>query len=148
MARTRIRDIVPKKQQLLTVDPEDYIETAAKIMRDKKVSGLPVVQNGKLAGIITETDIFGALIDILGVHTPHTRIDFIAKDRPGSLAEITGLIGARGINISNIVVYFDEKLEKYKVILRMETLDYQPVIDDMISKGYEIDSVLTQDGSV
>jgi len=148
LAKTKIRDIIPKKQKLLSISPEAYIETAAKIMRDKKVSGLPVVQNGKLAGIITETDIFGALNDILGVHTPHTRIDFIAKDRPGSLAEITGLIGARGINISNIVVYFDEKLEKYKVILRMETLDYQPVIDDMISKGYEIDSVLTQDGSV
>lgn len=147
LARTKISDILPKKQKLLTVEPDNFIETAARIMRDNKVSGLPVVANGRLVGIITETDIFDALIDILGVHNAHTRIDFIAQDRPGSLAEVTGLIGARGINISNIVVYFDEKIEKYKVILRMEELDYQPVIDEMKSKGYEIESVLTRDGN-
>ncbi len=147
LARTKIRDIMPKKQQLLTVAPDTYIETAAKIMRDNKISGLPVVDEGQLVGIITETDLFDALIDILGVHAPHTRIDFFAKDRPGSLAEVSGLIAARGISILNMVVYFDEKLEKYKVVLRIEETNFQPVIDELAARGYEIESVISQAGS-
>ena len=90
--------------------------------------------------------LFDALIDILGVHAAHTRIDFIVNDRPGPIAEVTGIIAARGINITNIVVYFDEKKGQYKVILRMKESDYQPVVDEMIAHGYEIESVITRDG--
>jgi len=146
LARIKIRDVLPKGQKLLTVGSDTYIETAARLMRDNKVSGLPVVDNGQLVGIITETDLFDALIDILGVHNAHTRIDFIVTDRPGPIAEVTGLIAARGINITNIVVYFDEKKGQYKVILRMEELDYQPIIDEIKSRGYAIESVQTRDG--
>mgnify|MGYP001052200070 CR=1 FL=1 len=145
LAKTRIKDILPKKQQVLTVEPDNYIETAAKIMRYNTVSGLPVVDNGKLVGIVTETDVFDALIDILGVKMAHTRIDFFAKDRPGSLAEVTGLIAARGINIINTVVYYDEKRKKFKVILRIEELNYQPVVEDLTSRGYEIESVIARE---
>jgi len=145
LAKTRIKDILPKKQQVLTVEPDNYIETAAKKMRQNMVSGLPVLENGKLVGIVTETDIFDALIDILGVKKAHTRIDFFAKDRPGSLAEVTGLIAAKGINIINTVVYYDEKRDKFKVILRIEELNYQPVVDELISRGYEIESVIARE---
>lgn len=138
--------LLPKGQKLLTIGSDTYIETAARIMRDNKVSGLPVVDDGKLVGIITETDLFDALIDILGVHNAHTRIDFIVKDRPGPIAEVTGLIAARDINITNIVVYYDEKKEQYKVILRIEEIDYQPIIEEMKAKGYEIESVHVRTG--
>jgi acetoin utilization protein AcuB len=147
LAKTKIREIIPKKQKLLSISPEAYIETAAKIMRENTVSGLPVVDNGKLVGIVTETDIFDAFIDILGVRKTHTRIDFYVKDRPGSLAEVTGLVAARNISIINTVVYYDEKKGKYKMILRIEDLDYEPVLKDLKEKGYEIDSVLVKDAS-
>lgn len=147
LAKTKIRDIVPKKRKLLTISPEQYIETAAKIMRENTVSGLPVVDNGKLVGIVTETDIFDAFIDILGVRRTHTRIDFYVKHRPGSLAEVTGLIAARGISIINTVVYYDEKKEKYKMILRIEELNYEPVVEELKEKGYEIESVIVRDGN-
>lgn len=147
LAKTKIREIIPKKQKLLSISPEAYIETAAKIMRENTVSGLPVVDNGKLVGIVTETDIFDAFIDILGVRKTHTRIDFYVKDRPGSLAEVTGLVAARNISIINTVVYYDEKKGKYKMILRIEDLDYEPVLKDLKGKGYEIDSVLVKDAS-
>lgn len=146
LARVKIRDVLPKEQQLLTIRSDTYIETAARIMRDNKVSGLPVVDEDQLVGIITETDLFDALIDILGVHNAHTRIDFIVKDRPGPIAEVTGLIAARDINITNIVVYFDEKKGQYKVILRMEEPEFQPIIDEMTAKGYEVESVHVRTG--
>lgn len=146
LARTKIKDIIPKKQKILTIGPENYIETAAKLMRSNKISGLPVVENGKLVGIITETDIFDALIDILGVKTAHSRIDFYVKERPGSLAEVTGLIGEKGINILNTVMYFDEKKNRYKMILRIEDMNNGPVIEELNARGYEVESVIVSQG--
>ncbi|NLB52651.1 MAG: CBS domain-containing protein [Syntrophomonadaceae bacterium] len=144
LAKTKIKDILPKKQKVITVTPENYIETAAKIMRQNKISGLPVLENGKLVGIVTETDIFDALIDILGVKKVHSRIDLYVKERPGRLAEITAIIANNGVNILNTVVYYEEKKEKYKVILRLESLENEALIKAFEAQGYEIESVIVR----
>ena len=121
LAKTKIKDILPKKQTVFTVTPETYIETAAKIMRQNKISGLPVLEGDELVGIITETDVFDALIDILGVHKPHSRIDVYISEAPGTLADLTGMIASKGINILNAVAYHDDKKDRYKAIIRVET---------------------------
>jgi acetoin utilization protein AcuB len=142
LARTRVRDVFPSHQEVITVTPHTYIETAAKLMLEHQISGLPVMDDQNLVGIITETDLFRALIDILGVKRPHTRIDTLIPEGPGSLAEITGLMAARGINIINTVVYYDAALDKYKVILRIEELDYAPVVEALQEKGFQVESVI------
>lgn len=142
LAKTKIKDILPRKQQVFTVSSHNYIETAAKIMRQQQISGLPVVDDGQLVGIVTETDIFDALIDILGVKQPHSRIDLYVPSGPGSLADITGIIASHGINIINTVVYYDEKKFRYKVIIRIEELNGQEIAEELNKKGYEIESVI------
>ena len=51
----------------VTVTPETLIEEAAILMRENVVSGLPVLDGDKLVGIITETNIFDAFIDSMGL---------------------------------------------------------------------------------
>jgi acetoin utilization protein AcuB len=142
LAKTQIKDILSKKQKVITIGPNNYIETAAKLMRQNRVSGLPVVENNQLVGIITETDIFDALIDILGVKKTHSRIDIYTADRPGTIADITSMIAEKGKNILNTVVFFDEKKGKYKMILRIEELDCNDVIKELENRGYEVESVI------
>ncbi len=146
LAKTRIKDILPKKQKLLTVSSESFIEVAARIMRQNTVGALPVVYGGELIGIITETDIFDAFIDILGVNKPHCRIDVYMVDKPGNLADLVRIISDRGLSLFNTVVYYDKKIDRYKTILRVETLDYEPVVEDIKKKGYEVDSVMVSPG--
>ncbi len=142
LAKTKIKDIVPRKQQVFTVSSQNYIETAAKIMRQHRISGLPVIDDEQLVGIVTETDIFDALIDILGVKQPHSRIDLYVPSGPGSLAEITGIIANHGINIINTVVYYDEKKFRYKIIIRIEELNGMEIAEELKKKGFEIESVI------
>ncbi len=142
LVKTKIKDIIPKQQQVLTVGSQNYIETAAKIMRQYRISGLPVVDEGQLVGIVTETDIFDALIDILGVNQPHSRIDLYVPSGPGSLAEITGIIASHNINIINTVVYYDAKKFRFKIIIRIEELYGMEIAEELKKKGYEIESVM------
>lgn len=143
--KTKLRDIVPKKQQVITISGENYIETAAKRMRAHNVSGLPVVDDGQLVGIVTETDIFDALINVLGVYQAHSRLDLFVPDGKGRLAEITGIIAARGINILNAVAYYDEGKDLYKIIIRIEDLDTRELVQELTSHGYQVESVLVVD---
>ena len=145
LARTRIKDILPAKPKVIIIGPDEYIETAANVMIENKISALPVVENGQLVGIITETDIFHAFVEFLGVKKPHTRVDALVADRPGGLADITGIIAARGINILNTQLYYDEKLARYKVILRIDDLHYhQEIGRDLTDRGYEIESIIVK----
>ncbi len=48
-----------------TVTTHTPIAEAAKIMRDRKIGGLPVVENDHLVGIVTETDLLDFLIRTL-----------------------------------------------------------------------------------
>ncbi|TNF88749.1 MAG: CBS domain-containing protein [Gammaproteobacteria bacterium] len=60
LARLTIDEIMTPKP--FTVRPDDSIGYAAKIMMDNNISGLPVVENGELVGIITESDIFRMIV--------------------------------------------------------------------------------------
>jgi len=142
LAKTKIKDVLPKRQEVITIGPENYIETAAKKMRHHRISGLPVVDGDRLVGMVTETDIFDAFIDILGVRKTHSRIDLYVDDRPGTIAKITGIIAAAGMNILNTVVYYDGQRDKYKMIIRIEELDCEDVVQKLKESGYELESVI------
>jgi len=54
-SRVRVKEIMGRK--LLSIDPFADISKAARMMVDNKVKRLPVLRNGKLIGVITQTDI-------------------------------------------------------------------------------------------
>jgi acetoin utilization protein AcuB len=49
----------------LTVAPDTPVIEAARLMRDRKIGGLPVMDGNELVGIVTETDLLDALIKLL-----------------------------------------------------------------------------------
>jgi acetoin utilization protein AcuB len=48
-------------ETLITVTPTTGIREAARLLRDRKIGGLPVLEDGKLAGVITTCDVLEAL---------------------------------------------------------------------------------------
>ena len=56
---------------VVTISPDEPLLEAARQMIDKRIGGLPVLDdNGKMVGILTETDLLRVLIDLLGKDTP------------------------------------------------------------------------------
>ena len=86
----------------ITVDPDADIEIAAQIIYKHKISGMPVVKNNKLVGIITESDILRAFIDMMGLLTASSRIDVVIGDEPGSLKKALQIVTDTGGDIINV----------------------------------------------
>ena len=101
--KTKISQIMTKNP--ITISPDALLEEAATLMRDNKIGFLPVVDNGKLVGIITESDIFDAFIELLGFRTPGTRLTIEAVDEPRIMSQLTSIIGQFGANINHAAVY-------------------------------------------
>jgi acetoin utilization protein AcuB len=85
-----------------TVSPDEDIEAAAKLVYQHKISGMPVINNGELVGVITETDLFRAFIDMMGILTASSRIDVVADESPASLRKVLQVIQESGADIISI----------------------------------------------
>ena len=75
-----------------TISPTAPIEEAAMVMREKKIGCLPVMEEGRLVGILTETDILDAFIESMGVRGPGRRIELVLPTMGGGLFEVLKLL--------------------------------------------------------
>lgn len=145
LAKTKIKNILPKNMKVITIESDANMESAALLMREHKIGAIPVMEGNKLVGIITETDIFDAFIDILGVNRPGSRIDLEVEERVGAAAEITSIIAEHGISIQNIVSYSKGDSLPHELIIRIDTKEPQPLVEDLQKKGFKVTEVITKD---
>ncbi|MDR7482294.1 MAG: CBS domain-containing protein [Armatimonadota bacterium] len=87
--QTHVRDVMTKDP--ITVGPDVPVEAAARLLRDRKIGCLPVVERGMLVGIVTESDLFDALIHMLGGDLAGLRV---SVELPAGLADLAGLAAA------------------------------------------------------
>lgn len=106
LTKTKIKQIMTKDP--ITISSVALLEEAATLMRDNKVSFLPVVEDDRLVGIITESDIFDSFIELLGFREAGTRLTIEADDEPGIMSNLTSIIGKFGANITRVAVYRGE----------------------------------------
>jgi acetoin utilization protein AcuB len=74
-----------------TVAADTPIEEAARLMQSLKIGALPVVQRGQVVGIITESDLFGAFIEVVGVGVPAVRVTFELGEEEDALADLLAI---------------------------------------------------------
>lgn len=85
----------------ITVDPDDDVENAARLIYRNKIGGMPVILKGRVVGIITESDILRAFIDMMGLLIASSRIDVEIKDRE-KLNQCIMIINDNGGDIINV----------------------------------------------
>ncbi|HEY5586186.1 MAG TPA: CBS and ACT domain-containing protein [Ruminiclostridium sp.] len=138
LAKTKIGSIMTK--ELVTVAPEDLLEVAAVKMREFDIGGLPVVEDDKLIGIITERDVFDAFIEIMGFKDQGSRIAVdIPEDKPGMLAKVAGIIAGFDINISHLALF------RNQIIIRVNALKTEDIVKALDSNGIKVLSVFNND---
>lgn len=129
LSKTTVDSIMRK--EVITVTPGTLLEEASLLLRENEIGGLPVLEDTKVVGIITEKDIFDAFIEIMGFHDKGTRIALnVVKDHPGIISEVTGIIAGYNINITHIAFYRGE------LIVRVNTNNVDEIVRALEAKGY------------
>jgi len=113
------------KSPVITTTPDYPLEEAARQMAKNRISCLPVVEEGRLVGIITDTDIFATFVKILGGGSQTIRISVQVDNTPGQLAALTGRVAEVGGNIISIASYPADTPSRINFTLRIDsaTLD-------------------------
>ncbi len=94
VSKITVRDVMTR--EVLTVNEDTPIEEAARVMADNKIGGLPVMSNGQVVGLITETDLFKIFLEMMGARDKGVRVTALVPDRRGELAALTQAIADAG----------------------------------------------------
>lgn len=138
LSKLTVKDAMSKKP--ITIEAGSLLEEAAVIMREKKIGTLPVIEDDKLVGIITESDIFDAFINLLGFRDIGSRLTIEAKDVPGAMADIANIYKLFDINISHIALY--RGVGTSDIVIRSAALDTAELEKKLSEQGYKIKHVL------
>ncbi len=102
LAELKAKNIMTAKP--ITVKPTDTVEQAALIMLDNKVGGLPVVDDsGKIVGIISDHDVFKALVDITGARLGGLQFAIELPDQPGTARPLFDLLRAHNARLLSVL---------------------------------------------
>ncbi|MFN2270750.1 MAG: CBS and ACT domain-containing protein [Anaerolineae bacterium] len=139
LAHLEVQEIM---NEPVTVPEDTPVEDAARLMVQKGIGCLPVMRGKDLVGIITETDIFKAFVEILGGGDPVLRITLRSPDRPGELARLTGVIAALGGNLHSVAAFEGEDPEHVYFTFRLEGVDEKTLVPALEKMGEEVVNVV------
>jgi acetoin utilization protein AcuB len=138
LSKITIAHVMTKK--VVTISEDLPVEDAARIMADKKIGGLPVIKSSKLVGIVTETDLFRALLQLLGGRRSGVRVTVQVPGAKGTFAKITGIVSAAGGDIVGLGV--SEALgvpgDHWNMTLKVQDLTKKAVSAAFSKAGVEV----------
>ena len=101
IGKVKIRKIM--RSPVITATPDTPVEEAALLLHDHQISCLPILEGGKVVGIVTDKDMYAALIHITGVQQDGHRICVLLEDVPGSIREAADIIRQHGFGVESIL---------------------------------------------
>jgi acetoin utilization protein AcuB len=126
----------------LTVSPTTPVEEAVRLMRKHQISGLPVVEAGKVVGIITTSDIMQAFLEVSGVSAQGSlRLDLLRTGREGDLSDASAVISQIGGEVLGVGTYRDPWSEQPIFYLRVRGVEAGVASKALEQKGYTVLSV-------
>jgi acetoin utilization protein AcuB len=135
-ALTRVHEIMTT--DLLTVAPNATIEAAAKLMAQYKIGAVPVVTQGKLVGILTETDILRVFIEMLETIQSSSRLDLVLKDASGTLDEVYNLLRQNHVRVISVSMSPEEKSGTTIYSFRIARTAIEPLVKKLENAGHRV----------
>ena len=142
MSKVTVDEIMT--EDVVTVDVNTPLEEAASIMAENKIGGLPVMRDGKLAGIVTETDLFKVFLELFGAHEPGIRITVLVPNMPGELSKLTSAIYKAGGNILALGTSRGEDTSNAEITLKVEGVeegDLREAVNAHVNKIIDVRSM-------
>ena len=136
--KIKVKDLM--KKNVITVSPEDTVIDAIVRGVDKGIGGFPVVDDqGRLVGIVTETQIARAMIQLFGTDAKNEIISLENVDlQPGTFGKIVTLVEKLGITIVSMFSLPRRTTDLLRVYIRIKSGQREEAIQELKKAGYEI----------
>jgi acetoin utilization protein AcuB len=137
LSKMKVKEIM--KKDPVTLTPDTPFEEALRTGQEKKIGAFPVVENGKVVGIATESDIVRFLTRALGIREEGSRITI--EGLGGKLTDLEKIISITNqhqtVLLSMISLPRPEKKD-WMIVLRLKTGNPDPIVKDFKKAGFHV----------
>jgi len=124
---------------VITTTPETPIEDAARLMAENKVGGLPVVnEHGHVVGVITETDIFKAFVEMFAGGHPGLRLTLVVPGGNGVLLKLGEAVSKSGGHVVSVVSFPGESAGERGLVVKVQDANKDQLIDVLQALGSHV----------
>jgi acetoin utilization protein AcuB len=127
LSKVQVKEVMTK--EVITVTEDCPIEETARLMRDNKIGGLPVMRDGLVVGIITESDLFDVFLELFGAREKGVRLTVLAPYFKGSLAQISSAITEKGGNILALNTFLGEDPTNWGCTLKVADIPKDELLE-------------------
>lgn len=124
----------------LTAAPHTPVDEAAHVMADRRIGALPVVLNGRLVGIITESDVFRAFVELVGVRGRGARVTFDVSANEDVLSTVAPMAATYGLRVASLLTLHHDG--KRLAVVRVAGSRSAGFIDAVWKSGHRVVSVV------
>jgi acetoin utilization protein AcuB len=121
----------------LKITPDTSIEEAARLIHENKIGGMPVMEGGRLVGVITMLDLISAFLTMLSLLRSSSRLDVLLEDKPEVLDAVTRLIKGAGGKVINVALG-PAKGGKQAYYFRLNKCDLAPIVVALKKHGHQV----------
>lgn len=137
LEQTKIDGVMTEKP--ITASPSTTLENAAQTLLSFKIGGLPVIENGRVVGVITTSDMLKAFLDILGAtEEASTRIDFVLDREGHGLTEASSIVAQEGGEVLGLGTYRGQWGDDSVCYLRIRGEDAEKIAAVLGQKGFNV----------
>jgi acetoin utilization protein AcuB len=127
LSKITVKEVMSKK--VLCIGEDIPIEEAARTMADNKIGGMPVMRGEEVVGMITETDLFKILLELMGAREPGVRVTALVPEQLGQLAALSKAVADQGGNFISFGVFQGQSPSNRLVTFKVKGLDEKQVKD-------------------
>ncbi|MDQ0208150.1 CBS and ACT domain-containing protein [Alkalicoccobacillus murimartini] len=124
--------------KIITAEPDDLVQEVASVFYLYHIGCLPITEEDRLVGMVTETDLLHTFVELMGADQPSTQIDVEVSNSPGQLASIAIIFKEFDINIHSVMVYPSESEQTKTLLFRAQTIDARHVIKAIEEAGFNV----------
>ena len=136
LAKMTVKEIMIREPH--TVSPDMPAEEALQLGQDMGYGAFPVKDNGRLVGIVTESDIVRVMTRVLGVRVKGTRIDLKVTKQFGNMQRIMGILDDKKAVLLSLMSFLRPKEGDYMIILRIQTEAADPIVEELTAAGFTV----------
>jgi len=137
LSKMKVKDIMKKNPMTLT--PDTPFEEALRIGQEKKIGSFPIMDNGKLVGITTESDIIRFVTQVLGIREEGSRITIEGLGgKFGDLERIVSIVNQHHTIILSMMSLPRPEKKDWMIVLRLKTTDPDPIVKDFKKAGFNV----------
>jgi len=137
LAKMTVKEIMVKNP--FTISPDMPAEEALQVGQEKGYGGFPVVENNRLVGVVTESDIVRMMTRVLGVREKGKRLSIKTSNKFGNMQRIVEILEKNKTVLLSIMTLPPEEWEKdWLVVLRLKSEDAGPIAKELKSSGFNV----------